>query len=473
MAQPPNFLIIMADQWQAGALSCAGHPLVQTPYLDNLANQGVRFSNAFTPCPLCTPARTSFYSGLYPHAHGALVNEIGPRQDVRLLQDYLGQAGYRRGYAGKWHIGSYDSRAWDFDWVVNAHQDYYDFLAKQSLSWNKAEIFGVMSSPEQPHHGRLPFGVEFFRPRFLVDFTISFLEETAREQQPFLAICSFYGPHAPYVIPEPYYSMYPPEDITLPESFYRDDPDRPDALRRWQPGKYSRDWPEAKWRQVAAAYLGYISLIDAEIGRLLHHLDSLGLSRDTLVLFVSDHGEMNGAHRYLYKGPYFFEEVLRVPFILRYPPLIQAAQVNPALVSLLDVMPTVLELAGLPVPEPGHGHSLLPLLSGAAEPHRSSVYAELYDFAYGAAPLWCPLRCYHEQHWKFIERLPPGPEGEELYDLASDPHELHNLAQNPAFRPQRDRLWQALRRAAAEVNDPWPDVPHSAPEGMSGYAIQK
>jgi arylsulfatase A-like enzyme len=321
-----------------------------------------------------------------------------------------------------------------------------------------------MHDVDQPHQGRFPYDLELFRSHFLADRTIEFIKDTAKEHVPFVAVCSFFGPHAPYQIPEPYYSLYSPDDVELPISFYEDDSDKPEALRRWDPGKWSRDWPEEKWRSIMAVYFGYLTLIDAEIGRLLDVLDDLELSEETFVLFVADHGEMNGAHRYLYKGPYFFDETLRIPFIVRYPPLAVSGIINDDIVSSLDIMPTIMEIAGLDKGVTCHGHSLTPLLVGESGAGRDHVYSEMYDFDAGAQAFWCPMRCYRDRRWKFVERLPIGTEGEELYDLANDPYELHNLAGQPTFSEVRDRLWAALRDEAAVVNDPWPNIPATAPD---------
>lgn len=436
MGKQPNILMIMADQLTALALRAYGHPIARTPHIDALAAKGVLFENAYCNFPLCAPSRFALMSGRLASRIAAFDNAAEFAASIPTFAHGLRAAGYRTCLSGKMHfvgpdqLHGFEERLTtdiypaDFGWTPNwdAPEERIDWWYHNMMSVKEA---GIAEATNQ-----LDFDDE-------VGFQAErWLSERAREgegRRPFFLCVSFTHPHDPYAIRKEYWDRYQEAEIDLP---------RVPPLPREAMDAHSRRLTrvadmdavtitEEDVRRARHAYYGEISYVDDHVGRLLTALRRFELAEDTIVLFTADHGEMLGERGLWYKM-HFFEWALRVPLIVTAPGRFAPARVSSP-VSLVDVMPTLLDLAGGP-PDPvlaGDGASLVPWLEGRAMPDRP-VLAE-----YTAEGALAPILMVRDGDLKLIwsEADPPL-----LFDLARDPDELRNLADDPARADDLARL---------------------------------
>jgi arylsulfatase A-like enzyme len=440
----PNILLIVTDQQRRDTVGAYASPLCRTPAMDRLAREGIRFTNAFTPTGLCSPVRCSLLTGLYPHAHKVLTNislhpireELAPEDDA--LTPALRRAGYRCGYVGKWHVSQQPPTAFGFADYVSLG----DFEA-----WRRA--IGEPVPPELHEYTRQvcardPAPPEHARPAFLCDHAIRLIDRyRAAGPEPFLIRLDFHGPHFPNVVPEPYFSMYPPETIP-PWPNHADPLDGKPAVQRikrrhWRTDTYG--WRD--WQPLVSAYLGEISLIDAQVGRVLDHLDAIGLARDTLVIWTTDHGDTIGAHGICNKDYTMYEEIYLVPLLARWPGVITAGRASDAWVHhFLDLFATLVDIAGEPLPSPCHGRSLLPILRG--EPPPAGWPRDAYCEFHGSHMGLYSMRLLTTDDYAYVYHT---NDIDELYDRRADPWQLVNLAERPG--PHAAALADLRRRMAA------------------------
>ncbi|MBB4684004.1 sulfatase-like hydrolase/transferase [Amycolatopsis jiangsuensis] len=450
-----NILFLMTDQHSVSTLGCYGNPTVETPALDRLAATGTCFTDAFTPTAICTPARASLLTGAAPFRHRLLANyerNVGYLEDLAPDQftfaEALGGAGWNLGLIGKWHGGvrrnaaDYGFEGPDLQGWHNPvdHPDYLAYLAEHDLPGYRISepIRGVTPNggPGNLMAARLHQPVEATFEHYLATRTIEMMERFAAQDRPFYLAAHFFGPHLPYLLPPEYFDRYDPDEMELPVSATEETfEDKPSVQRN-----YSALWAhdtldEATTRKLIAAYWGYVSLVDHELGRILDALDRLGLAGDTAVAMTADHGEFTGAHRLHDKGPAMYDEIYRIPALLRVPGA-PAGQRRDEFVTLMDFTATILDLAGLPAVDAADGTSLLPLARGEAPPWRDRMLAEFHGhhFPY-------PQRMLRTRTHKLIVN----PEStNELYDLRADPHELVNRIGDPELAPVRRALMADL-----------------------------
>ncbi|MEE4540542.1 sulfatase-like hydrolase/transferase [Streptomyces sp. V4-01] len=457
-----NVLFLMTDQHRVDTLGCYGNPHVATPNLDRLAATGTRFDRFYTPTAICTPARASLLTGQAPFRHRLLANHernVGYledlREDVFTFPQALAERGYRLGLVGKWHGGtrrnaaSYGFEGPDLAGWHNPvdHPDYLAYLDERGLPPYRISdpVRGVSpnGNPGNLLAARLHQPVEATFEHYLADRAIEQLERYAAGDGPFYLATHFFGPHLPYLLPDAYYDAYDPDLVELPPSIAETFEGKPPVQRN-----YSAHWafdtlPIETTRKLIAVYWGYVSLIDEQIGRILTRLDELGLGEDTSVFFTADHGEFTGAHRLHDKGPAMYEDIYRIPGIVRVPG--QPPQVREEFVSLTDCTATILDLAGCDTAPAVDSRSLLPLVRGERPPWPREMLAEFHGhhFPY-------PQRMIRDDRYKLVVN----PESvNELYDLAADPHELVNRYAHPEMRPVRVRLIRRLYDLLRERGD--------------------
>ncbi|MFN2199642.1 MAG: sulfatase-like hydrolase/transferase [Caldilineaceae bacterium] len=459
-----NTLFFITDQQRADTLGCYGNAVCRTPNADRLAERGVRFDCAFTPTSICTAARGSLLTGVMPHKHGLLANfERNVGYPVELPEGtipfsrYLREKGCNVGTVGKWHVGVQRGPAdYEFDgqhypgWCAPVeHPDYVRYLEENGLPSFRTH---------DPIRGRFPNGqpsiviaarydgpVEATYPYFLAERTIGMLRRYAEEGKPFFLACQWFGPHLPYYIPDRYYDMYDPEEVTLPPGMAETFTNKPRVHEH-----YSRHWAfdsysEAEWRKITAIYWGYVTLIDEQMGRVLAEMERLGLADETTVLFTTDHGAFVGSHKMQDKGPAMYDDTYHIPLLASMPGGL-AGTSDDHMVSLIDLPPTFLDLAGAPVPDYFDGRSLVPLLQGKhVADWREYIIAEFHGhhFPY-------PQRMIRTHTHKLVVNP---PDIDELYDLVADPNELANQIDNPAYADVKRELFVALYRELRASGD--------------------
>ena len=429
MARRPNILFIMADQMAAPALPTYGHRLVKTPHIEDLAGAGVIFDRAYCNSPLCAPSRFSMLSGQPASYIGAYDNAAELPAAVPTFAHHLRHMGYRTVLAGKMHfvgpdqLHGFEERlttdiypadfGWTPDWrAPERHQDYFHTM------------LSVVEAGACRRSMQIDFDdeVAFQAVRKIYDFARD------GDERPFFHLVSFTHPHDPYTITRDYWDLYPAADVDLPAvpaiPAERQDPH---SLRIQEACGMARyDLTEARVRAARRAYYGAISYIDDKVGELLAALDAAGLGEDTIVIFTADHGDMLGERGLWYKMT-FFEWAARVPLIFSAPGRAAPRRVA-CNVSLVDLFPTLIDLAGGDGPAPAEplaGHSLLPLLVGEDAERPDGLYGEYLGEA-AAGPLVMIRRGRHK--YLVGEASPP-----QLFDLEADPQELTNLAEDPAY----------------------------------------
>lgn len=445
----PNILLILSDQHRYDCLGCHGHPLLRTPHLDALAATGTDFTDAYCPVPLCTPARASLMTGAWPTRHLCIANPDteAPRPPLETLpmwSELLAQRGYGLDYIGKWHVDRQrDPTAFGFDRYVGegAYGPYRDSIGRP-ITPPVSRWFGEADASIEPGQSRLAWGA---------DRVITMLGERGGGDQPFLIRWDPSEPHLPNRVPEPYATMYPLGSIEPWPSFAETFEGKPfiqqQQLRTWG----IDDWSWEQWAPIVQRYLGEITLMDHQIGRVLAELDRLGLADDTIVIYSSDHGDMCGGHRMIDKHFVMYDDVMRVPLIVRWPG--QTAGRSDAFVSNgLDLAATLVDAAGAQTPGTFQGVSLRPDAAGRIHTGRDDIYGMYHGNQFGLYS----QRMLRDRRWKYIWNATAE---DELYDLQSDPAELHNRATDPSCRQRlsdmRSRLVGWMERAEDRLLNPW------------------
>jgi len=467
----PNLLFLMTDEQHHRSLSITGNPYIETPHMDRIAREGVLFRNATCVTPYCSPSRASIITGLYPHTHRILLN-VSPRGKQPPLRPdafpntecILHTAGYVTKHRGKWHLGDkgdfpcYESWAY----ASKTPREYAEFLEKHLPAARfandkdpgrylrrpvkKIEAIRRVWKPfhEIPNNhvayiatiGRTVIPPELLPETQITNQVLELIEQNADRN--FMITASWSPPHDLWVTPEPYYSMVDRSKIKLPGT--RDLP--PWDARR--PSKRLGDLagPEGI-REYVAIYHGMVKYIDDQVGRILERLDALGLADNTLVVFTSDHGDMVGAHGCIGKSiASFFDDLVRIPLAMRLPGAIRPGTVVDQPVSQVDIMPTILDYLGQPIPQRIHGRSMRPLVEGRAVPWRDYAFCQRADHA----------RMLRTERWKYAYGL--GGRMLALYDLANDPQEDRNLAREKAYAATLRRMHRHLLEVMRADGDP-------------------
>ena len=452
---PPNILWICTDQQRYDTIGALGNPYVSTPNIDRLVQDGVAFTHAFCQSPICTPSRASFLTGMYPsavHVNGN-GNEYFPNSPP-LVTRILAEAGYDCGLIGKLHLASAYGRV---EPRANDGYRYWQYSHAPRDDWEKGHDYADWVRTKGYILGELIKNVEgvpaeLHQTTWCAEKTIDFIRED--REQPWLASVNIYDPHPPFNPPQSYRDMFYPAE--MPGSLFREtdleqqrkleavdfqskgqSPDELDIKNPIVPQSPSSptaanaDAISARdAKSLQAAYYAMIKLIDDQVGRILQSLEETGQREQTVILFTSDHGEMLGDHGLIQKGCRFYEGLVRVPLIASWPGHFETGLKSDALVELLDMVPTLLELAGLNVPDRMQGRSLLPILQGedSEDHHRDFVRCEYYDAV--DLPDGTFATMYRDRSHKLV--VYHGHQHGELYDLVADPDEFENLWDEPS-----------------------------------------
>ncbi len=429
----PNFLFIYTDDQRWDAMSVVQreqgergrYPFLQTPNMDRLAAEGVRFRNAFVTLSLCAPSRAAFLTGRYNHANGVANNRTPFPEASVTHASLMRAAGYTTAYIGKWHMGTQSGKRPGFDYSAS-------FIGQGRYVDCPVEIDGV------------PTPTKGWIDDVSTDFTIEFLKKQAAAAKPFSVVLGYKATHGPFDPPERAKDrlagaqMRPVPSLGL-RAVYRQGEDAPVA--------------KANPTAINLGYFRCISAIDENLGRLLAALDELGLARDTVVVFTSDngyyHGELSlGDNRSAY------DESLRIPFLVRYPRQFAAGRLVDEMVLNVDLAPTWLDLAGVAAPSGLHGRSWRPLAAGERVPWRDAFLAEYFlEGQYPTTPTLVAVRTADAK----LVKYPGHDDWTELFDLRADPYETKNLVRDPAAAALLARMHATFDREAKAVEFRIPD----------------
>ncbi|HEY8594720.1 MAG TPA: sulfatase-like hydrolase/transferase [Devosiaceae bacterium] len=402
MSKRPNVVLVCADQQRMDSLPCYGNRFVSAPGTDAMAAGGMAFDRAFTPWPVCTPARRTMWTGVYPHTHGVIDNVYGVDNAFashsrvkRTVFDYLKDAGYLTAHFGKWHLGE-------------AQPPFFDVWEESFNSrlghWMDGKLDGE------------------YRPDRSTDASIAFLEQQANADRPFVMVQSYYPPHDPYSAPRRFYEPYRGKGVPF------------------------------------AGYYAAVSALDEDLARIRATLARTGLSQNTLVFYYSDHGDTfwyrrEGEHKFV-----CFDDAIRIPLLVEGPG-IAAGSRSSAAVGLQDLAPTLLDYAGAESPPVMHGQSLRPLLEG----RQPAAWRDHYYVETITHISKIEQRCVRTQRWKLIAS---GNGAHELYDLDADPEEeldvfltprpdggFERFKHYPNYAPVIADLCRKMEATAAELGD--------------------
>ena len=484
MENRPNLLFIYTDEQAFNTLATYGNSRIEMPNLDRLARESVVFDKAYVSQPVCTPSRSTLLTGLYPHTNGCTENNIPLPPETVCLPEMLAEGEYVTGHFGKWHLGDELFAQHGFDeWVsiedgynryFSAGHDgdvtstYHDFLIENGLTPQNGKHFGRGEAARLPE--------EYGKPAFLAKESSRFIRKN--KDRPFALYVNFLEPHMPFFGPRD--DQYDPAETPLPANFDAElDNGQPlktrvfaEAYREYGHSGMTLQTRE-EWQRLIANYWGLCSLIDTHVGAIIDTLDACGLCDNTVVVFTSDHGDMMGSHRLLAKCV-MFEEAVRVPLIIRLPGQDRGKRVSGP-VSQIDLVPTLLDLLGQPVPEHLQGQSLREALENVYDACDRNVFIEwngpnsgIIGEAKGEFRLpprfsgvvsndevidavTDPVRTViTHDGWK----LNCSPRGEhELYNLTSDSGETHNLFGREEYGVVADRLVDLIRQWQKRTHD--------------------
>lgn len=454
----PNVLLVISDQLYYAASGVAGNPIIKTPNIDRLAREGARFAHALCPTPFCSPSRASMLTGLYPHKHGITYNVQDPARGLDpglpSALNTLAAAGYTCRQRGKWHLGDKtripayaDDPELDYDAYLQKAMNTPEGgggrrkrraggvdtieLVKKALAQYDGER-GI-------NIGRSHVPIEHTHESWIADTAISQLE--ALSGKPFFMTVSFPAPHAPWIVNEPYYSMYERSRIPLPANRHAvEEIDR--GTPSWRFGQLLGD---EGFREYLGVYYGMVSMVDWNLGRVFEALARLKRDANTLVILTADHGDMQGGHGMYGKMNFsIYEETTRIPMLMRFPGKIPASRVVRTQAGLCDVEPTILDYLGARAPEKIHGRSLRPFLDGKEELDR---------------PIFCERergmqhfqRTIRTLTWKYCYS---SSGASQLHNLEKDPGETRNLIADASGAGIRQELHAKLARWMGETEDP-------------------
>jgi arylsulfatase len=444
MNSRPNILWYCTDQQRFDTIGALGNPYVRTPTIDSLVADGVAFTHTYCQSPICTPSRSSFMTGMYPsRLHNTRNGNESFPDYPPVITKLIAESGYDCGMIGKFHLQSSGHRTeprlddgfsyWRFshaprdDWREGHH--YAEWVRQQG-----GDLDAMRESEER-------VAPEMHQTTWASDCAIEFLSKQRQDSQPWLLNVNVYDPHPPFIPPKRYADMFDPAQ--MPGPYFREsDLAQQQKLASVDFQDEVRTPVEHDARRVQALYYAMIAQIDDQLSRILDAIDQSGQRENTVVIFTSDHGETLGDHGLMYKGCRFYEGLVRVPLIFRWPGNFQSGLISNGLTEMMDLTSTLMQIAGLEIPEYMQGNSLMPILRGEADPAKGHdfVRSEYFDaldpfFTGGTGSFGTMYRtpqhklCMYHDH-----------DVGELYDMYADPWEFEDLWDSPAHQDIKHRL---------------------------------
>jgi arylsulfatase A-like enzyme len=498
----PNILLITSDQQHFDTIG-AFNAEISTPNLDRLVKEGTTFTRAYCPNPTCTPTRASIITGSYPSQHGAWTLGTKLMENVHTVGEDFIENGYRTALVGKAHFQPTKSTEefpslealpllQDIEFWKNYQETFYGFekiellrnhtneywVGQHYVAWMEEKEFdwkpyylppaGTMDKtikykwdlPEKYHYNA-----------FITEKTNELLQQYQEEDESFFLWASFPDPHPPYLVPEPWASMYDPEKLTIPEMVEGEHENNPPHFKMTQEkspdfsalretgegihGYHSHLIPDEDRKKLVANYYGMISFMDNYIGQILDKLEELDIADNTIVVFTTDHGHFFGQHGLQYKGGFHYEDLIKLPFIVRYPGHIPANRQSDALQSLVDLAPTFLSFANIDIPCSMTGENQKEVWLNQVERKRDHVLCEFRH-----EPTTIHQKTYVDDRYKLTVYY--NQTYGELFDLLEDPGEVNNLWDNPNYLSLQKEL--LLKYAWAELHKepmPMPRITHA------------
>ncbi|MCP4640029.1 MAG: sulfatase-like hydrolase/transferase [bacterium] len=450
--QRPNMVFALIDDQAWNALGFSGRfPFLKTPNMDRLAREGAQFANAFVTTSLCSPSRASFLTGCYAHTHGVRTNEkLDPDPALKTFPRALQGAGYETAFVGKWHMKPTAEPRPGFDY------------------WLSFRGQGQYKNPPLNENGR-EFTAEGYMTDILTDYALRWLDQP--RDKPFCLLLWHKAVHGPFTPAPRHADAFPDAQMDEPPNFRDDLSGKPEWMRRAKKyGARRGQWAESEgkpvpealtpgqWQPAAGHHMKYLRAllaVDESLGRVLDALEASGELDNTCVVFSSDNGFFLGEHGRGDKR-LMYEESLRIPILVRYPPLARPGAVVKPMALNIDVAPTLLDVAGVRAPKTMQGESLLPLLKGNATRWRESFLYEY--FQEGWLPGLPTMVGVRTPDWKLVHYPEYGDDSDEMYDLQADPHELANLAHDETRAAKRAALRNELERLKKDTEFTMPQA---------------
>ena len=456
----PNFVFIMTDTQATNVLGAYGHPDMRTPRIDGMAAEGITFARAYTTCPLCTPARAALFTGRSAHAVGAWANNQPLGENVKHMGQRVRDQGDRTAYSVKWHLDGHDyfgtgecPDGWDDRYWYDGMRYQQDLTPEQRERWRG----GLRTVELLEHYDVRP---DLLWAHRVSDRAEQFLREAAQEpERPFVFVASYDEPHGPFTCPPEYARPFLDYKYPLGPAAFDDLANKPRYQQQWAADRAAtRSSPERSGYATHPLYFGCNSYVDSEIGRVIDAVDRYA-PENTWIIYTSDHGEMLGAHGLHAKAAAIYEEIAHIPLIVRPPRSASGSSVLGAgsrvqtLASHIDVLPTMLDLAGLPIPPVFEGESLVPFLQGREDAQRG-VFVEFNRFAAQGDGQggFHPMRAVVKGQYKLAIHL---LDTDELYDTGTDPAECANRIGDPALAEVRDALHDEIVDGMYANRDPF------------------
>jgi uncharacterized sulfatase len=435
-------IVILGESVRYDMLNCNAKTGLQTPNLDRMATAGVRFERAYNCQPVCAPARSAIWTGLYPHTNAVWGNSMPLGQTEHSIGQILTDRGIHSGFVGKWHLDGVDyfgtgrpAPGWDASYWYDM-RDYLNELSPADRVRSRNPATGDDPS----------WTADYCYGHRCSNRAIDFLAKHRNED--FLLVVAYDEPHHPSLCPIEYSEMY--RHYVFPENRNVGDTlqNKPGEQRVWAGGRLARVEPPFNNKQFFGAH----TFIDHEIGRVLDAIEEQAPS--ALVLYTSDHGVFLGSHRLIDKGPAMYDEITRIPFLAKWPGYAPANVSSPSLVSHIDISGTLMEFFGFEVPKTFEGGSVLSLLKNPAISDRKEVFMEWgrYEVDHDGFGGFQPIRCICDGRYKLSIHLMTS---DELYDLHNDPSELMNLIDSPQHVAIRNDLHDRLLNGMNTCRDPF------------------
>ena len=487
--QQMNMVFIMTDQQPLSTLGCYGNPLNPTPNLDRLARTGMRFNNFHISAFPCSPSRASMLTGMYPQKHGVVTNNVILEDKISSLGYIMQGSGRDTGYFGKSHLkghmyrnmpwrkpfnGSWhwkrtpDEREYKFEQVEGGYgedhpqlgfetwaggwKDYHDYLRNAGLGdlLKERPIPGNHNDLPSAGRGEHRYSLlpeEHHMASFFAQKAKQYIREQNAKNRPFSMVLSFYGPHLPVAPPKPWDEKYSLNQCPLPPNHNDSLEGKPVEQKNNSVCHMAPNWEEAQFQDYIRRYYGYCAYIDQQIGQVLDTLTECGLDDNTIVVFTSDHGDMIAAHGFIYKmDNCCYRELANVPFIIRAPGVTEPGSVSQSLIESVDILPTLIDLLGLPEVPGVQGKSFRSVLASPNISFRDRVFIHWNG----------PSFINFDGHWKYALHF--RSETDELYNLQEDPGEIKNLAMDAKFKEISRKKCREIYGWLQDTEYPYADI---------------